>query len=864
MRAIQKMTTKQFNIEANFIAKSVSDKGLKIEGYANTSTKDRMDEVIVPRAWESGAEYYRKNPVLLYLHDQNKPIGRVSKIQVDPKGLFVEAYISEAAEKLYGVHTLVKDGSVKAFSVGFIPKQGKYDHKTDTTLITDLELIEISIVPVPANRDSLFSIRKSFGDDSEGYKAWKESVIKSSEDITESTEEAIVKVDMEDVPDLPVEPHKPIPFINLLSRAASNLAVGKTVKLDGLRYKVSELPTVQNQKFTLEQIDLVGNSISKNLEIDANGVDVVNIIDMDTNFDLNLIQLEYVDLTTLDKAEIQKAFKEVCTLNPTQLLQLKTDPTVKQNPLLQERLNQTIELVLDTSWTDTNYQIASKNIQLVKKLKELNESDLALQVLGVNTKSKENDMADQLAGDPIVVNTKGGTVPSDSEVVETKSVTTVEVSEPRVTELIEKTGKAILAEADASTKDGISASELASLREQVAELTQVMKKNHEQVTAVQTSKMQYAESQKREPITRRDMANAVFLGTALGLDKRNLLETKFAQDLLKTKAITTVDAFLSNFSTDLYEEMTQQLVILPMLRKMQVDAKTFRVPVADEDTDGDVAQFASGTYPTGIADSTNVPTTNQHVIKSVDFTPHKFMATTHIAKDEEEDTVLPLIDFLRQASARRLARALDKAVLRGDGTLTGFTASPTNAITAGTGYQSVMKGIVTLANDISGLRTDTTNASTKAGPSNIGAARAKLGKYGLQLGDQLVYLTTVEGYNELVQNSNFITVDKLGPQATYLTGSVGAVYGIPVMITEFLDSIGASGVNYHIGALVYKPGFLVAERRAIEIESEYDPRRQVTAVYLSTRLDMKALTTNASSALDATKYSFAVVVRSGT
>ena len=75
-------------------------------------------------------------------------------------------------------------------------------------------------------------------------------------------------------------------------------------------------------------------------------------------------------------------------------------------------------------------------------------------------------------------------------------------------------------------------------------------------------------------------------------------------------------------------------------------------PVADEDTDGDVAQFASGTYTTGISDATNVPTSNRNTIKSVDFTPHKFMATTHLAKDEEEDTILPLLDFLRTASMR--------------------------------------------------------------------------------------------------------------------------------------------------------------------------------------------------------------------
>ena len=109
----------------------------------------------------------------------------------------------------------------------------------------------------------------------------------------------------------------------------------------------------------------------------------------------------------------------------------------------------------------------------------------------------------------------------------------------------------------------------------------------------------------------------------------------------------------------------------------------------------------------------------------------------------------------------------------------------------------------------------------------------------------------------LVQTSDFRTVDKFGPNATYLTGSVGAVYGIPIQITEFLDVVGGS--SRHIGMLVYKPGFLIAERRGMEIESEYEPRQQVTAMYMSTRFDFRPLTTNSSNALDATKYSYAVM-----
>ena len=219
-----------------------------------------------------------------------------------------------------------------------------------------------------------------------------------------------------------------------------------------------------------------------------------------------------------------------------------------------------------------------------------------------------------------------------------------------------------------------------------------------------------------------------------------------------------------------------------------------------------------------------------------------------------------MLDFLRAAATRRLARAIDKSLLRGTGALTGFNAAPTNAITAGTGYGAVFKGVVKLAQDAS-LTVATANANDKVDPADIASARSTIGKYGLQLGDQLVYLTTIEGYNNLVSTSDFRTVDKFGPNATYLTGSVGAVYGIPIQITEFLDVVGAN--NNQIGCLIYKPGFMIAERRGMEIESEYEPRQQVTAMYLSTRFDMKALTTNTDAALDTSKYAYACNILTG-
>ena len=61
--------------------------------------------------------------------------------------------------------------------------------------------------------------------------------------------------------------------------------------------------------------------------------------------------------------------------------------------------------------------------------------------------------------------------------------------------------------------------------------------------------------------------------------------------------------------------------------------------------------------------------------------------------------------------------------------------------------------------------------------------RGKLGKYGVRP-SECVYITDIRTYLKSLTIANFRTLDKLGPQATVLTGQLGAVEGIPVLVSE--------------------------------------------------------------------------------
>jgi len=174
------MMNKKFELNSLFdvVEKDAKSEVLTIKGYANTVSKDRSGDVIVKEAWtKGGMDDYLKNPIILAFHDYSRPVGTTVDYNVTDKGLEIVAEISKAAGEVYN---LIKDGVLKTFSVGFSIKDADYEKEEDTFYIKDLSLYEISVVSVPANQDSTFSLAKSFENVDE-YKSFKDSFGKVEE-----------------------------------------------------------------------------------------------------------------------------------------------------------------------------------------------------------------------------------------------------------------------------------------------------------------------------------------------------------------------------------------------------------------------------------------------------------------------------------------------------------------------------------------------------------------------------------------------------------------------------------------------------------------------------------------------------------
>lgn len=144
-----------------FSQRAAPDGAIKIAGYINKfGSVDSYGTRFDPSSVR--LERFMQNPILLFNHDVDAPIGRMTFVEPREDGIWGEAIISaSAAEKVAYVRDLVSEGCLKAFSFRFNPEAPmEKDPEIDNAMIVkNWELQEVSIVSLPAQPESIFSLR---------------------------------------------------------------------------------------------------------------------------------------------------------------------------------------------------------------------------------------------------------------------------------------------------------------------------------------------------------------------------------------------------------------------------------------------------------------------------------------------------------------------------------------------------------------------------------------------------------------------------------------------------------------------------------------------------------------------------------
>ena len=129
----------------------------------STAEPDRDGDVLVPEGAELDA--YQRNPVVLYGHDHHGlPVGRAMALQVTPgsdiRASFVWLKDDPFADR---VRNAFEQGILNAASIGFRPMTGEPNGRG--TRYTRWELLEFSLVPVPANSHAVRALKQLGLDD---------------------------------------------------------------------------------------------------------------------------------------------------------------------------------------------------------------------------------------------------------------------------------------------------------------------------------------------------------------------------------------------------------------------------------------------------------------------------------------------------------------------------------------------------------------------------------------------------------------------------------------------------------------------------------------------------------------------------
>lgn len=134
---------------------------------ASDATRDSYHTVLVPEGWQ--LDRFNKNPVIGYQHElqfsgnPDSVIGKAhaylsdGRLMIDVE--FEPAELNPMADKIW---KKLEFGTLNAVSVGFVPLEGRWGvgeegpgKKNETYYYTKCELMEVSVVNVPANPNAL-------------------------------------------------------------------------------------------------------------------------------------------------------------------------------------------------------------------------------------------------------------------------------------------------------------------------------------------------------------------------------------------------------------------------------------------------------------------------------------------------------------------------------------------------------------------------------------------------------------------------------------------------------------------------------------------------------------------------------------
>jgi hypothetical protein len=319
-------------------------------------------------------------------------------------------------------------------------------------------------------------------------------------------------------------------------------------------------------------------------------------------------------------------------------------------------------------------------------------------------------------------------------------------------------------------------------------------------------------------------------GHLLGVMTGKGWETSYSKSLMEKAGINyaaNAGDIAQEVSTQIEKEIMLELKLAQVFREITINSQTQVLPIQ---TDALPATWATGTEAgprAGNLENRPQVTANQFNAKQVILKANRLMSTTFMDNHIDEEVLVNLMPMLVESVARAHARAVDDAIINGtSGGAAGFD------------------GLEALAGSVSVNVLDAVGGSTVdlvVTAAEFLAARKLMGKYGMMPQD-IVYVVSQKRYYDLIADAGFADITDVGSNlATKITGSVGAIYGTPVVVSDQLE---AEANTASVGYAVNVRNHVIPRLRGVSVEQDYEVLNQRNVIVASQSLGFNQLAGN--------------------
>lgn len=358
-----------------------------------------------------------------------------------------------------------------------------------------------------------------------------------------------------------------------------------------------------------------------------------------------------------------------------------------------------------------------------------------------------------------------------------------------------------------------------------------IKEKAQELEALQKSKMTFTEKKSSDGVSYQEKETAILLAKVMN---KSVDGTRYGKTIIEKAGPhqptnANVAYWETEVSMNMENEVRRRLVMAPLMRAVAMQTNVMKIPVNPE------AGTATWVQNSEFGTTNSAGAAQTHQLKEITLSAYKVATREYLALEEEEDSMLVLLPVVRDAMIRRVARAVDKAMINGAGTAT-----------------DPVQGVA-LFDTTSAVTVDSSAAVTVA---NLRALRKDLGAWGLDP-SELVYVVNTEVYYNLLDDTTFQTVDKVGDRATLLTGQIGSIGNTPVVVSGEFPAIaeGAATASTNIAAFCFAPAnFLVGNQRGLRVDTDTLVERQSRVLVASLRTGLTQLTTNLGPAVSTLRY----------